>query len=183
MIGRVYKIIHNQSNICYVGSTIRKLKERWNNHKSSFKSYLNGKKRCNTSIFNYFKQFGIENFKIILIKEYEICDEKHLKVFEALWIYKLKAINELIPINIRNKSKFIKHNYNKQYRQKNKQQLDEQKKIYVENNRELYRDIKKRWYDKNKTIMIECQCGSTIKKTSLAHHRKTTKHLLLFSDE
>ncbi|KAL7680584.1 putative GIY-YIG endonuclease [Plasmopara halstedii] len=35
MIGRVYKIVHSQSDICYVGSTINELRVRWKNHKAS----------------------------------------------------------------------------------------------------------------------------------------------------
>ena len=35
-IGKVYKIIHTQSDICYVGSTTASLKSRWWSHKSKY---------------------------------------------------------------------------------------------------------------------------------------------------
>ena len=85
MIGRVYKIVHSQSDICYVGSTMNELRVRWNQHKTATTN------RC--SITSYIQSLGAENFKIILIKEYEVVDQKHLKTKEQLWISKLKCIN------------------------------------------------------------------------------------------
>ena len=92
-IGRVYKIIHNQSNICYVGSTFNTLRDKWQRHRHSFARYLN-KNGAEFSIYPYFKEYGIENFKILLIKEYEVIDRRHLEVMEQLWINKLKSVNK-----------------------------------------------------------------------------------------
>ena len=90
MLGKIYKIIHNQSNICYVGSTCNELRQRWQEHKR----HSTNEKVRKLSIYKYFEQYGIENFKIILIKEYEVIDRKHLEAYEQLWISKLKAINK-----------------------------------------------------------------------------------------
>jgi GIY-YIG catalytic domain len=74
MIGTIYKIIHAQSDICYVGSTLNKeLKQRWKHHKEDYSKWLNGKPN-GLSIYPSFKQPGIDQFKIILIKEYEVVD-------------------------------------------------------------------------------------------------------------
>src|SRR5271166_3852804 len=91
-IGFVYKIIHNQSNICYVGSTFNRLSNRMNRHKQDYNRWLNGKFN-NCGIYSYFQQFGIENFKIILIKEYKVINRRHLETKEQLWINKLKSVN------------------------------------------------------------------------------------------
>jgi hypothetical protein len=96
--GRIYRIIHNQSNICYVGSTIKTLKTRWSGHKKSFETYLKTNKNP-ASIYPFFKKYGIENFTIILIKEYEILDRKHLLVYEQIWINKLKPVNKTSALN------------------------------------------------------------------------------------
>ncbi|GMF38340.1 unnamed protein product [Phytophthora lilii] len=88
MIGKIYKIIHNQSNIIYIGSTFNDLKGRFAQHKADYK------RKHNISIYEYFERYGIENFKIILIKEYEVIDRRHLEVYEQLWINKLKPINK-----------------------------------------------------------------------------------------
>jgi len=90
-------MVHNQSNVVYVGSTFNQLKKRWAQHKSQFKT-----DPSEISIYSYFKKHGIENFKIVLIKEYEVSsknlqDKKHLSVYETLWIKKLNAINKLEP--------------------------------------------------------------------------------------
>lgn len=92
MIGRVYKIICTQSNDIYIGSTFNQLRVRWKQHKDRYCQYKSNPSR-NLSIHSYFEQHGIENFKIILIKEYEVVDRKHLESKEQLWINKLKCIN------------------------------------------------------------------------------------------
>ena len=91
--GRVYKIIHNQSNICYVGSTFNEIRYRWRDHKQDYKKWLKGN-HDNISIYSYFKTHGIENFKMALIKEYEVVDRRHLEVYETLWIAKLRSCNK-----------------------------------------------------------------------------------------
>ena len=91
-IGKIYKIICTQSNICYVGSTFNTLRDRWKNHKERYGQYKKNNSR-NISIHKYFDIYGIDNFKIILIKEYEVIDRSHLEAIEQLWINKLKSIN------------------------------------------------------------------------------------------
>jgi len=98
-IGRIYKIIHTQSNICYVGSTFNTLRDRWRGHKNDYKCDKN------VSIYPYFKEFGIENFKIILIKEYEVVDRLHLESKEQIWINKLNCCNKGNPLNLLKKEK------------------------------------------------------------------------------
>lgn len=85
-IASVYKIIHIQSDIVYVGSTMsRELKHRWKSHKN---------RKNGTSIQPYFEEFGIENFRIIKIKEYKVVDNKHLRAYEQLWMNKLQCVNK-----------------------------------------------------------------------------------------
>lgn len=87
--GIIYEIyIDSQPHIKYVGSTIKTLEKRWKEHKKDWK--LQGQV---ISIYKYFEEFDIDNFQIRVIKEYDVIDSKHLKVYEQLWIYKLKPIN------------------------------------------------------------------------------------------
>ena len=101
-IGRIYKIIHLDSNICYVGSTFNTTRDRWREHKSSFIKYKKNKQKYGISVFKYFEQYGVERFKMILIKEYLVCDKYHLKMYEQMHINKLKkcCINRNNPFNI-----------------------------------------------------------------------------------
>jgi len=91
-IGKVYKIICTQSNDIYIGSTFNTLRDRWRDHKNRYQQYKKNKNRT-MSIHNYFDKYGIDNFKIILIKEYEVIDRNHLETKEQLWLNKLKNIN------------------------------------------------------------------------------------------
>ena len=158
--GKIYKIIHNKSNICYVGSTMNTLRDRWYNHGAGFKSFL--KHGINSvSIYPYFKQYGIENFKIILIKEYKIIDKKHLFMWEQIWINKLRPINTMNALNFKflNKEKIKKKQ--EEYDRNNKEQLKEQLKKY---NKEILNKYKgkernkirnKIYYQNNKERLVE----------------------------
>jgi group I intron endonuclease len=102
MIGRVYKVIVNTSNDIYVGSTKQELRHRWQDHRNHYKQNKEGKQnRGNNSIYKLFDKYGVENCKMILIKEYEVCDQKHLMVYEQLWINKLKPVNKCNPFRIK----------------------------------------------------------------------------------
>ena len=59
---------------CYVGQTNRTVKERWNDHKSSFQKHCKNKyknKSHKLYLYNAMKTYGIENFKCISIGEYD----------------------------------------------------------------------------------------------------------------
>jgi hypothetical protein len=156
-IGRIYKIIHNQSNIVYVGSTFNTLRDRWKVHKQAYTKYLKGKGDT-ISIYPYFKDFSIENFKIVLIKEYDVVDKKHLYVYEALWIYKLKSVNKIFPFHINKiyRKEYRKANlekikkYQKSYQEKNKEEINLYQKDYRTKNKEKLNEYFKKVYEKNK---------------------------------
>ena len=203
MRGKVYRIIHKESDIQYVGSTIqKKLGQRWQNHKEAYKQWQNDKtKSC--SIFEYFDQYGIENFTCILIKEYEVVDKKHLYALEQLWINKLCCVNKQCafqPIKKERDKQYRKENKqklsekmkqyrkanqqqikekNKQYRKENKQQISEKMKQYYRANQQKLSEYKKQYYYANQQQLlekIECSiCKSVIRKDGLKRHQRTAK--------
>ena len=70
-IGHIYKIICTvDSKFCYIGSTFNRLSKRFETHRCIFKRWLSGKTR-KCACFPYYEKYGIENFKIILIKSYD----------------------------------------------------------------------------------------------------------------
>ena len=100
-IGHIYKIICCiDSSFCYIGSTFNQLRHRFQTHKCKYKMNEKG-----VAIYKYFDKYGIENFKIIKIKSYNVYrshnkDHLHLKVYETLWINKTKnCINKIAPFN------------------------------------------------------------------------------------
>ena len=92
-IGRIYKIVTGQSNQCYIGSTINELRYRFRQHKGAYKQWKNGKKIKPCSSFDLFEKYGLEQCQILLVKEYEIFDKKHLRIYEQLWLSKLRPVN------------------------------------------------------------------------------------------
>jgi hypothetical protein len=176
-IGKIYKIMYigNENiHITYIGSTFNTLRDRFYNHKA--------KKNC--AIYSYFEEYGIENFKIFLIKEYEVCDLKHLQLYEQLWMNKLKNINI-------NKAFQIDKLYNKQYSKLNKIKNNIRSKKWNEQNKEITNIRSKKWNEQNKEIIkiynkeryiknkesILCECGSNVTKYNLNNHIKTKKHI------
>ncbi len=137
--GRIYKIVHNQSNIVYVGSTFNLLKNRWQNHKNTVRR--ENKKEC--CIVKYLKEYGVENFTIILIKEYQVCDRKHLQAWEQYWINKLTCINKV------NALRFL---YEKKL-----------KKIKRKENKEKIRIQQRKWYEKNREKVLARVKNNTLK--------------------
>ena len=105
--GIVYKIICNlDNNICFIGSTFNQLRYIWNGYKTGFKYWVKNKDICaDCLIYEHFEKHGISNFTIIKIKEYLVCrehnkDNRHLLVYEQLWINRTKCINIELPFII-----------------------------------------------------------------------------------
>ena len=186
-IGRVYRIIALQSNEFYIGSTFNELRHRWQKHKGHYEEWKKGKGKC--SVFDMFEKYGVENCKIILIKEYQVVDRRHLEVYESLWILKLKSINKNIPVAFSEIKRF-KRMADKRYAEINKEKIREYKKQYVKNNTEKIAQYKehnkdkikqreKKYREKNKEKLnqkITCECGSIIVKRHLSDHIKSNKH-------
>ena len=177
VIGRVYKIITTQGNECYIGSTFNTTRNRFTQHKSDYKKWKNNKSGFVKS-YELFEKYGIENCRMILIKEYDVCDKKHLEIYETLWINKLKSINEIIPFSISklSRKKYYKDNkekilikskqyreehkeelslYFKNYREENKEKIKKYQKDHYEEHKEEIDNYKKKWYFSNKNRIIE----------------------------
>ena len=165
-IGKIYRIYKiDDPTINYIGSTFTTLRQRYSNHKTN-------KKSC--SIAKLFDEYGIDKFKIILIKEYEVYaetqkDTKHLRAYEQLWINKFRlkksCINKLNPLNIKRfydsnyyiNNKERKIIYQNEYYKKNKDIVLKKANLYHNNNKEERKIYKEGYYEKNKDILLENQ--------------------------
>ena len=196
--GHIYKIICNLDNsFCYIGSTFRTLNKRFEEHKNRYKNNYG-----EISIHKYFYQYGIDNFKIELIKSYNVIrihqtDFKHLHAYETLWINTKNCINKQLPFNPL--TNILKNEYHKEYYQDNKKELIEKAKEYRDNNKKEIAEQKKQHYEKNKKEIAEkqqqhyqknkkeinekkkqkftCECGSTVRLSDKARHFKSKKHI------
>tara|TARA_R110000787_G_scaffold66801_1_gene149951 strand:+ start:851 stop:1561 length:711 start_codon:yes stop_codon:yes gene_type:complete len=182
--GRIYKIIClSKPDIQYVGSTFKTLRYRWNKHNGQYKEWLISGEKRGCSIFKFFKERGIKDFKIVLLKEYKVCsennkDRKHLNIYEQLWINKINCCN----INNTFTAPFLQ----KEYREKNKEKIAKQKKEYREKNKELIKTKDKIYNEKNKEKIslrkkekIECgNCSSMVTRHYISEHRRSKKCML-----
>jgi hypothetical protein len=202
--GRIYKITHKESNLCYVGSTFDPLSIRWKNHTSNFKVWLK-KREKGLTIFRCFEKFGVKQFQIVLIKEYQVCDKQHLLAYEQLWINTLKPINEKNPLWI------LKKVQKRQYYVDNRDYFAQKNKEWAKNNPEKTDAYKKKWANENKDKVkqyrldnrerlcqkkkeyreknletlkqksvsrVNCECGAELSYSNYAAHRRTKRHYL-----
>jgi hypothetical protein len=196
--GIIYKIICRLDHkFCYIGSSFDSLRNRWQRHKNHYREWLRDPENFNPcSCVPYFKKYGIENFKIIEIKKYDIHlkDRKCLGAYETLWIRKTRGCcNKYLPIQYLRKEQSKQYRQenreriverSKQYRRDNKTEISEKKKQYRQDNKTEILEKKKQYRQDNKTeisekkkIKVTCGCGSNLRKDDLSRHCKTKKHL------
>ena len=201
-LGMIYQIYYNDNpNIHYIGSSMNnEIRYRWRDHKADYKKYLDNPNNQRAVIYQYFKEFGIENFTIKKIKDLNIIDRDHLKAYEQLYINKLKPVNKLNPFNIL--AKEDKKNYRKNYYIKNKEkiQLKEKNRYknnkeyfdnYKEENKEKIKEYKKKYYEKQRdnnteqyqklveraNKIIKCEiCNIETTQRHMKKHLETKKH-------
>lgn len=89
--GKIYKIISNQEDYMYIGSTIQQLDDRFGNHKRDYISYQKGKKRYITS----YELLKHDNCQIILIENYPCNSRKELFAREMYHINQNNCINKV----------------------------------------------------------------------------------------
>lgn len=196
MIGRVYKIIHLDSSLCYIGSTCDTLPGRWRTHKSTYKTWIKNKDKYGTvALYPYLEQYGCDRFKMILIKEYQIADAKQLWAYEQLAINRTKlCCNQIAALQLISTISMPRHyrqlisERQKNYYQANKQMISKRKSDHYQANKDAISKQSKDRYQTNKQSIKEykatkvmCECGTESSKTSISVHRKTAKHARLLA--
>ena len=177
--GKIYKITDIGYNKMYIGSTTQPLYKRFNDHKSKYKHWKNGKDKKITS-YDLFEEFGIDNCKIELIEEFACENRDQLQKKEGEHIKNNICVNKLIAGRTRqettkeyresNKDKIKEYNeinkehikeYKKKYREitkerykqyceKNKEHIKERKKKYRELNKQHIKEYNKQYYESKK---------------------------------
>lgn len=167
--GKIYKVISNKGDDCYVGSTNQKrLCLRFSQHKKNYKRFQE-KKYNYISVFTLFEKYGLENCKIILIENYPCKTKDELTSREEYWRKELNSINKIRAFRTKEERKEQKKKYNdenkqkiKAYRQKNKDKIKKQLDTYYQNHKEKYKEYyqkskekKKAYYEANKDKIKE----------------------------
>ena len=137
---KIYKICSYKTNEIYIGSTCEKtLARRLAKHVGDYKSWKNGKRRYTTS----FKIIEFCDAYIELICDAPTDRKDQLHAIEGKYIRELDCVNKCIPGRT-----------TKEYREKNKEAIEQKKKIKT-----------------------KCVCGSSSRKDNLARHKRSKKHI------
>lgn len=180
--GKIYKIISNETDKIYIGSTTKTLDERLRTHKYDYKYYSSGK-------YHYISSFEIvkyEDCNIILLENFPCNSKKELQEREQHYIKNnLNCFNKYSALRTKeDKQKYMK-DYNKKYNELNFEELKEKDKIYYELNKEIIKSKNNKHYHQNKEkinedkkIKYTCSvCGAIIRKSDKSRHEKTNKHI------
>lgn len=137
---------------------------------------MNANDPCAASIYPYMRDYGLDQSKCFLVKEYIVVDRIHLEAYETLWIKKLKACNKNLSFAIKkltDKSAYAKERENRcakvrAYAAANKDAIAQRTKAYREKNKDA---IKAR-----KSKITQCECGATFTVSHKQRHLRTKKH-------
>ena len=154
MIGRIYKIECDVTNLVYYGSTTGTLARRLSQHKN----------KNNPAVTK-----NMENPQITLIEEIEFDDKTELYERERWWIENNECCNMKIPLRTHKERYAVNKNDPTKYYQINKERI---KNKYKE------------WYDTNKDKIyekIECECGLFYTRYRKTRHCKSKRHIDLLN--
>ena len=123
--GRIYKIISDETNKIYIGSTTQPLSKRLSVHKAHYKQYLEGRYHKVSS----FDLISLGPVQIILIEACPCNSKEELEARERHYINENKniVVNKVHPTRtvkeyyLENKEDKLK--YQKEYRQENKEKI------------------------------------------------------------
>ena len=181
--GKIYKIVCDNTGLTYYGSTCEKrLSRRLSKHRTNYTSYL---KNPENNFRTSFKILEGGNYNIVLVEHYPCNSKEELLQKERFYIEKNECVNRNIPT--RTYEKYYKYYsqlnaeklklYNKNYREENKEKLNEYKKNYILLNIDKRKQYLKNYHEKNKNLVVNCVCGSSLLKLNLLRHLKTKKHI------
>ena len=174
---KIYKIVADDTNKIYIGSSIQKLCKRLAGHKKH-------KNTLARELFEY------PNTRIELIENYSCNSKRELDEREQYYI----NLNKDICIN-KYRAFRTKEQFNEQVKQsheKNKDKIKIKQKEYYNENckdnneyKEKIQKYKKEYYNINSDRLIKeranhiinCECGSNIQKHHYSTHLKSKKHL------
>lgn len=166
--GKIYKIVSDQTDKIYVGSTVQKrLSTRLATHKNQYRKWKEGK-------FKKIRSFDIlqhDDHKIVLIEKYPCKSKEELYAREEYWRQKLlkQCVNKNsacsgVGVPYRGNEK----NYMKKYQTMNRDKLNA---YYKERYNKKKDSINERRREK-----YVCECGKTVSVGTKSYHVKTLFH-------
>jgi len=170
----IYKLCCKDTTIeeIYIGSTISFRRRKWN-HKSNCNNI--NKIDYNRKVYQFIRDNGgWDNWDMILIAKVNCNDKLELRKKEREFMEEYKP-----SLNI-NKAQLDE----KEIKEYNKKYNKEYYKEWYEINKEKISIQQKERYETKKEelkVKITCECGSTVRKADLPHHKKSKKHINLMN--
>ena len=175
-VGKIYKIVSDQTDDIYYGSTKQPLCKRLYDHRNHYKRYTNG-------TFNYVSSFEIVKYndcQIFLVEQIDECRSKEeLHARERYYIENFESVNIQHPN--RTDKEYYQDNKEKikEYYQDNKDRIIKRQKEHYQDNKDRIIKKVKEYRQKNKEKIskkYDCDCGGRYVYSSRARHFKTIKH-------
>lgn len=154
--GRIYKIINDDNDDIYIGSTCSPLSVRMSNHRGDFNQYKLRKSNYITS----FKILEFPSAKIILIENFPCNTKEELTAREAFHIRNLICVNKNIPLRTDAEYRIdnleaVKEGQKKCYEANKEHYLEKARQRREVEDKEEVSNYKKDWYIKNKEKLSE----------------------------
>lgn len=145
--GIIYKLVCNETNTVYYGSTTCSLNRRICGHKSGCKEWKAGKRHYTTS----YSIIEKGNYSYSLIETVECEDKKQLETRERYYIENNECVNKYIPTRTNKEYSDANKDKAKEYKEANREAINEQrKKVYKQANKEAINEQRKEYYEANK---------------------------------
>eukprot|EP00732_Lithocolla_globosa_P006646 Lithocolla_globosa_v1_NODE_7849_length_894_cov_3.998808.p1 type:complete len:196 gc:universal NODE_7849_length_894_cov_3.998808:806-219(-) len=175
---KIYKIVCNETDDVYIGSTCQPLFKRMYGHRMNYRNWKSGKQRLTTS----FKILKYDSAQIVLIEVYPCQSKEELHARERSWIEQFNYVNKYIPT--RTKKEYRQVNTDKiserhrRYHQANNERINEKSRQYYQDNIERINERQRQYYQSNSERLStpnECECGGCFTRANKTKH-KTKKH-------
>ena len=184
--GYIYKLVCSDINVTeiYVGSTKNQTRRKCQ-HKSKCNNESNN--GYNLNVYQYIRaNGGFANWELVQLEQVTYNTRPELRARERHYIESLGAsLNSIIPNRTRQEyrddNKESIDQYHKQYRDDNKESIDQYQKQYRDDNKEktkqYYKDKKEQRMLKDKALMTCTICNTSFQYGNRFHHIKTKYHL------
>ena len=147
--GKIYKLVNDQLNLTYYGSTCNELRKRLYKHKCD----------AINKICTSYKLFESGVVKIYLVEKFSCNDKMELSKKERFYIENNDCVNKNIPTRTQKEYNYINKDKikekTKEYFEKNKERIKEKTKEYFEKNKERIKEKAKEYYQINKERIKE----------------------------
>jgi hypothetical protein len=158
--GKIYRLVLDDTNEEYIGSTTQPLSKRFSSHKTNFSRMRNGDKKV--SYYSCFHLFEKGTPQIFLIEDFPCESKRHLEKRERE-ILEQRRRDGIVCVN-----KSLPSRSDAEYKADNREKILDDCKAYYQKNREKIQLKQKQRRD--------CDiCGKNVNIQHISRHKKSKK--------